>query len=479
MANEEHHQRVVEDEQFRLAFVEDTGISEQLRNEIIAIRSNNPDVTKFGVNNLLVHARTGVPVSEAFVNLSDLLAWELIGRYITNNTHLKQIGLVYCDMTDSKISSLFRGLTKSCSVKQLLLTKNDFGIEGIRSMVPFLQNSPNLSKLDLTGNRNITTGVFELLVNALNGRPIENLQLRRCKIDNISALENCALPCLRELSLQKNNIQNMGSAFALENYTSLGELYLSSTYFGIDGCRTIANLLRKKGCSLDTLYLTHADINDEGIEILANSLRHNTSLKILSLESNSFQERGYRALLKLLMDVSSIESTYKSNHTLQTLYLPYLLQGNSTSPTIKGLRSYIRGAVAINERNPNPGKNKVIHYQFNSIRRTEIARLQGIDRSHNCLLLSEMDNALVLPELLSIVGNNHDHGELYEMLKAAVPDLASIVNRAAILKEKMEENLAQIATLKAECDCKVAALNAKNLEFEKVVELIHSRKRKK
>ena len=92
---------------------------------------------------------------EAFGELGQLsdLAWETLGRYIANNTHLEEIAIFEnMSITDAKMALLFRGLTKSNSLQKFdLMSENHpaIGTNGIRSMVPFLKNSPNLSKLYL------------------------------------------------------------------------------------------------------------------------------------------------------------------------------------------------------------------------------------------------------------------------------------------------------------------------------------------
>ena len=68
------------DEQHELAFGEHTGISSSFINHINEIRNNNPNVKLFRM--------TGADVA----SLSEL-AWELLGQYIANNTHLKSIDL--------------------------------------------------------------------------------------------------------------------------------------------------------------------------------------------------------------------------------------------------------------------------------------------------------------------------------------------------------------------------------------------------
>ncbi|KAL7437140.1 hypothetical protein ACHAXM_005554 [Skeletonema potamos] len=70
--------------------------------------------------------------------------WEAFGRDISNNTHLKELDLRYGALNDHKMSFLFRGLTRSSTIKEMVLYRNEFSVEGVRSMVPFVQNSNKL-----------------------------------------------------------------------------------------------------------------------------------------------------------------------------------------------------------------------------------------------------------------------------------------------------------------------------------------------
>ena len=79
---------------------------------------------------------------------------------------------------------LFRGLNRSSSIRNMSLYDNGFSVEVIRSMVPFLQNSNNLTNLDLDDN-NIQSEGFNLLCRALRDSPIEYLHCNRCDIESI------------------------------------------------------------------------------------------------------------------------------------------------------------------------------------------------------------------------------------------------------------------------------------------------------
>ena len=199
----------------------------------------------------------------------------MLGRYIANNTHLEFVNLEGC-MINNQMSSLFGGLIKSCSLEQLDIENNAFGVlEGVRSMIPFLENSPNLSFIDFSRNA-INSECFEVLIRALHGRPVKRLYFERCAINikDLSALETYNLPLLSTLDLKGNNI-------------------------GREGCVTLSNLLQKDDTRLKFLDLDNNDIDDEGADLIASSLENNTKLKRLDLQSNGITQRGIGAFLKL------------------------------------------------------------------------------------------------------------------------------------------------------------------------------------
>ena len=337
-------------------------------------------------------------VTRLIMETSDLdnipdIGWENLGVYIANNTSLRVIGLVDNGITDEKMAFLFKRLTSKCSpMERVNLSHNSIGIEGIRSMVPFLaSNSQNILKLQLNNNSNIYTEGFEMLIRALDGGQIEELHVGSCNIEDISVLGECTLPHLHYLNFTPNNIRIMGSPSSLENYTNLKSLYVggkrnSGHKIGKDGCITIANLLQKEGSNLTCLGLG-SGIDDEGAEIIAAALKRNKILTNLYMNGNLLKERGYRALLKLLNDLSSIKSTYYSNHTLTSINFNNV--PDHGSPTLLDIMKHIQLATTINTRPRfahitnipfHPGRTKVINTQLDSKTRMKLAQLLGINR---------------------------------------------------------------------------------------------------
>ena len=400
------------DERYNLAFGKETGISNRCKNKMSSIKGNSRWVKEFSC------------MSSDDADLFSDLSWELLGRYMSNNTHLKEVWLNFL-MNDSRMRPLFRGLTKSTSIEKLFLynSRNEngeqFGPDAIRDMVPFLKNATKLLCISLTGNPIHTEG-FEVLVNALDGGQIDSLLLDGCSIDDISSLVGCTLPNMTSLGLSGNNITSIPS---LKNHPSLKSLDLSRN-------KVDKPLLLENNKSLRHLSLDSNGITDDDVEVFVDLLQHKTTLEHLDLSDNPFTERGLCALLRLLNDVSSIGSTLKSNHTLTYIDCPNSgrdfafprAEPNSAddTPTQKELRMLIKDATRINDESSNPGRDKVIQTQLNSTKRYELARILGTSDS----LFSD-DDTFLLPEVLALVGEEHGHNELYQLLIEVVPYLMS------------------------------------------------------
>ena len=347
--------------------------------------------------------------------------WEQFGRDVANNTHLRELhirnGAPMGALNDHSMTSLFRGLTRSSSITELSLFNNTFGLDGSRSMLPFLQNANNLRELEINDNYIQSVG-FNLLWGALRDSPIKTLNCGICGIESIEINSNHIPKCLRTLYLYDNRIN-------------------------ADGCRKLAKLLHGGDSTMKTLFLTKNRIDDESVAILVNVLQNNSSLEVLDLGLNeSITNEGKTALLKLVNNVSSIKATLKSNHTLQTINVEEM---DGTGE----IQQHIDGATLINRENEhNPeaaGRAKVIQSQLHSGKRAALCRLQGVDRS----LYSDID-PLHLPEVLAVVGQTHGHSEFHVALKSSIATLFSTVDREMCLEQEISFHSAKLQSLQDE-----------------------------
>ena len=216
------------------------------------IKNNNSRLEYFGVN---------------FLDMNDE-EWEELGLDISNNTHLKHISFNQNSINDHKASFFFSGLRRSSSIEGLVINAQsiegvgidehgdgELSVVGVRSMVPFLQNTSNLRKLALSGN-NIQSEGFNTMFRALRDSPIETIFCSNCGIESLEIDESSIPRKFASLHLQENSIN-------------------------ADGCRELAKLLQGESSSMEGLNLDGNQIDDDGVAFLVDALRGNTSLKIL------------------------------------------------------------------------------------------------------------------------------------------------------------------------------------------------------
>jgi len=362
-------------------------------------------------------------------------AWLLLGRYIAKNTFLERLELSNCNLNDEKMASLFRELTSSSSLQRLDLGDNQFGIDGLRCTLPFIESSSMLSSISFHISNSFDNECFDILVRTLHGKKVAKLSVGWCNIIDISVLETYNLPKLRDVLLNGNNI-------------------------GREGFIIISNLLQKESTTLRSLSLMETGMGDEEAEMIASSIKHNTTLKRLNLlRNNKITENGRKVFLKLLVDVSSVANTYKSNHALRECLLIGYDRPNE-------IQSLINNACRMNESNASiseaVGRSKVIQYQLNSQTRKKLCHLQGIEYTSIGNLFADIEPVL-LPQILASIGDRHGQSELYTVLIPTAPDLLSYLDRKALIKDTMEKNEAKDNALTAEYERKVAALKTELL----------------
>jgi len=438
-SSEEESDQEVEDEEFNQAFGEHTGINQYFRNVIEFIKDNNAVLETFVINHYTYNPHQFTDVS-----------WRLLGQYIANNTHLEILDLDECSLTDERMALLFSELVESTSLERLYIGNNRFGIDGVRSLVPFLRNSLIISTISLGRNHNFNNECFEVVVSTVPR--VKKLFFNYCNITNISSLETNNLPSLQSLSLAGNII-------------------------GQEGCITLSNLLQRKGTRyrLEDLNLDATGIDDVGAELLATSLKHNTKLEHLNLRNNkSITEKGCQALLSLLNDISSIETTYNSNHTLTKLSLSY---GSAARIELNMIIGQINSAIEINKlhdsRRHETGRAKVIKYQLDSRARKMLCELQGIEYSTN-IIFADIE-PILLSNILALIGEKHGHSEFFTSLLPVAPDLMSFINREAMLRDKKDQNAvqrAQIVDQMKEFTRQLAHLAADDDQIDKRLTLI-------
>lgn len=175
-----------------------------------------------------------------------------------------------------------------------------------------------------------------------------------------------------------------------------------------NGWESLASILRNPNSALVELDIAHCTaMNNDALAILADTLRGNKKLKFMPLEW-SFEDRAritnWKPLITLLCDETSIESTYDSNHTLESL----------------GTRCYT--GIGYEERFLNRPPDLCSLFRLNrDLGPVEAARYKIINThfSGDSIMDPFLDmDTQVLPQVMSwMARDNHGKTLLYQFIK--------------------------------------------------------------
>ena len=124
------------------------------------------------------------------------------------------------------------------------------------------------------------------------------------------------------------------------------------------------------------------------MQILVDALQKNLSLTTINLTGNGgISEEGETMLLKLVTDISSIEATIQSNHSLTSVQFS-LDVDNQIQELVDTVFIYTNHPSIIvytggrrEVKTEKAGQKKVIEMQLNSVKRAELGQILGVNHS--------------------------------------------------------------------------------------------------
>jgi hypothetical protein len=251
------------------------------------------------------------------------------------------------------------GSWRNPNLKQLYLSDNSFDDEGLQALVASMKNCHNLTELVLDGNESITLDGFRSLSTLFRSTHshVTHLHLSSMNMGDegihtmAAGLESLHL--LEMLDLSDNSIGDDGLQTLLEaisNCCNLTELRLSGNRsISAVGLRSLSCLLQSDGCTLTCLSICLGD--DGAAALMANGLKGNNKLKKLIFNTDLMYDEegpltsvGWSVFSELLCATSSVNSTYLSNHTLETIGY----WGNIDTP------EDVKQLLALNQRTDKP-----------------------------------------------------------------------------------------------------------------------------
>ena len=236
---------------------------------------------------------------------SDASDYSRLGAAIGNNTYLEElvVALDDEDSLDAANNEFFDGLKRNSSISDLELHCNGHILVG------------GVEHEILKSHQKINNNLTYLRINS-------------AVLDNgggdaiIETLRWCTI--IKTINFGYNNITDeqllpIVEAIKRGCKTSLESLFLHGN--SVSNASALATLLADPNSNLQFLNLNTNQIGNEGATVIANSLANNIKLKTLCLRRNPFDQSAVGIFCTVLCNTSSVNTTYCSNHTLDTLRL--------------------------------------------------------------------------------------------------------------------------------------------------------------
>lgn len=273
----------------------------------LRVEHNDPTLTKIMIGG--GNAYTRYAHASSFRNDYDEL-----GTSIGGNTHLTK--LYYNSFVPGYVTALdvsnrgfFEGLKQNTSISNLLLDGRNRNrrsplvggnIHAILNAYQRNNNKLSLLRINHVGLRN-------------GGEQILATTFKRCTNLKTIVLGGCGI----------TNEQLLPIVDALRGHP-LEALHLQQNHIRSMGCEALSSLLADQHSNLLLLNLLSNNVDDDGVNILVDSLVDNTKLKHLCLIDNHINPRRTHNVFSnlLINNTSNINSIYASNHTLTNMYLP-------------------------------------------------------------------------------------------------------------------------------------------------------------
>ncbi|KAI4885629.1 hypothetical protein NFI96_024160, partial [Prochilodus magdalenae] len=229
------------------------------------------------------------------------------------NSSLKELDLSNSDLQDSGLEKLSAGLKSShCKLEIFRLAVCKLSYQSCDVLGTVLQTETScLKELDLNKNDLQDAGVEMLSVGLKSSHcKLEKLRLSICNFtiksckSLISALQT-KISFLKELDLCSNELQDSAgellSAGLKSSHCNLEMLRLAFCNLDVKTCENLESLLKLENSSLKELDLSNNDVQDSGIELLSAGLQSSPcQLEILRLSGCMITEKGCFSLASAL-----------------------------------------------------------------------------------------------------------------------------------------------------------------------------------
>ncbi|EJK45499.1 hypothetical protein THAOC_35884 [Thalassiosira oceanica] len=202
---------------------------------------------------------------------------------------MRSLTLNYLNLSTNSCAALRGVFPRMAALRKVVLHGNSLDDDCTTLLARGLSDCKQIQSLDLSDNR-ISDNGLDVLVQRLPA----SVEVLHMTWNDITLARHVRLLRLRVFNIEGNTLCPGGTG-------------------------VIAASLANTECRLEDLHLYNCNIGDKGAATLAEGLRNNQRLTVMSLGGNNITERGLNPFLSILCDTSSINATYNSNHTLRSL----------------------------------------------------------------------------------------------------------------------------------------------------------------
>ncbi|KAL9184913.1 hypothetical protein ACHAXT_002690 [Thalassiosira profunda] len=304
----------------------------------------------------------------------------------------------------------------------------------------FIGSNKNLRELVVYGSSfaEPNNSLLKFLAGVSRNRSIRGIRLHGIDLSNVDILRTTNLIFKNNANLRRveviddNGVEALMGALA--NGNRLRDLELSQNpAITTRGLQSIADAVQHPTTDLRALNLLWNGVDDEGANILALAVANNQKLRILGLlatnedpvfprrldNRNLITPRGWQAFADVLCNTSSVEATYRSNHTLRRFswtksILPNI--GDEGSGGGTAILSSLAFSLEMNQRGPREeaARRKIIEHHLSSDE--SMGHFAGMDRA-------------VLPRVLAWVPDD-ELSLLYRVVRNLHSELDSVPTSA-------------------------------------------------
>jgi len=233
----------------------------------------------------------------------------------------------YIDSDDIGLKSICDSIGKNSHLEDICFdTPNGLGDAVARSEIfEGLKHNTSINSLGLSRCHLASQGVAHEVLKAYeeNYKHLIKFAIWRCAIRNggIRSLASTLSRCTRltEISLSSCHITDSmveDLVQAVHGHAELKTIELRDNDIRKRGCEWLSTLLQDSKCNIVNLDLHNNMIDDSGAKILADALVDNNKVWSILLDENHISAGGWNAFSNILCNQSSIDKTYRSNHTL-------------------------------------------------------------------------------------------------------------------------------------------------------------------